>query len=161
MTKCTGAPVEKQGIEESSGSPGPCSPYLLQTAGEPAADALQRPDEADDLAAGGVVQPHGEAPQRAAAIARAAVVLLFRVEDVLAQAVPHLVLVVAFKANESCGEKGCRGRGSRRRPGARSKARWGDCEITGTLGDRNQHLGCHNKGVVLAGCWWWPPHVRF
>lgn len=74
--------------------------HLLQAAGTPAGDAAERPDEADDLSVHGVLDLHVEAAQRAAAVPGAAVVLLFGLVDLLAQAVLYLILVVGLKAEE-------------------------------------------------------------
>lgn len=76
---------------------------LLQAAGEEAGHALERPGDADDLLAKVVQHVDVEGPHGAAALAVQAVVLLHGVEDVLAQAVTHLVLVVALEADQSCG----------------------------------------------------------
>lgn len=86
--------------------------HLLQAAGTPAGDAAERPDEADDLSVHGVLDLHVEAAQRAAAVPGAAVVLLFGLVDLLAQAVLYLILVVGLKAEE-CWPGPERGRGKR------------------------------------------------
>lgn len=81
---------------------------LLQTAGTPAGDASEGPDETDDLPVHVVLDRHVEAAQRAAAVPGAAVVLLLGLVDLLAQTVFDLVLVVRLKPNESCGRAGSR-----------------------------------------------------
>lgn len=81
----------------------------MQAAGTPAGHAAERPDETDDLPVHVVLDLHVEAAQRAAAVPGAAVVLLFGLVDLLAQAVLYLVLVVGLKADECwAGEKGKR-----------------------------------------------------
>lgn len=73
---------------------------LLKAAGAPAGDAAERSDEPHDFAVHVVFDLHVEAAQRPAAVPGAAVVLLFGLVDLLAQAVLDLVLVVGLKADE-------------------------------------------------------------
>ena len=75
----------------------------MQAAGAPAGDAAEGPDQADDLPVVVVLDLHVEAAQRPAAVARAAVVLLLGLVDLLAQAVLDLVLVVGLEAEECWG----------------------------------------------------------
>lgn len=82
----------------------------MQAAGTPAGDAAERPDEADDLAVHVVLDLHVEAAQRAAAVPRAAVVLLLGLVDLLAQAVLDVVLVVGLEADERWTNKAGSGR---------------------------------------------------
>lgn len=79
--------------------------HLLKAARTPAADALEGPDHAQHLAPRGVIQAHGEAAQGSTAVPRATVIHLLCVEELLPHAVMHFILVVALKANESCGAK--------------------------------------------------------
>lgn len=76
---------------------------LLQAAGEEAGHALEGPTDADDLLSKVVQHVDVEGPHGAAALAVQTVVLLHGVEHVLAQAVAHLVLVVALEADQGCG----------------------------------------------------------
>lgn len=73
---------------------------LLQAAGTPAGHAAERPYEADDLSVHVVLDLHVEAAQRAAAVPGAAVVLLFGLVDLLAQAVLYLILVIGLEPDE-------------------------------------------------------------
>lgn len=75
---------------------------LLQTTGEEAGHALERPGDGDDLLSKVIQHMDGEGPHGAAALSVQTVVLLHSVEHVLAQAVAHLVLVVALKADQGC-----------------------------------------------------------
>lgn len=86
---------------------------LLQATREEAGHALERPGDGDDLLPKVVKHVDGEGPHGAAALSVQTVVLLHGVEHVLAQAVPHLVLVVALEADEGCGGKRRRRRGRR------------------------------------------------
>lgn len=72
----------------------------MQAAGTTAAGTAERPNEPDDLAVHVVFDLHVEAAQRAAAVPGAAVVLLFGLVDLLAQAVLYVVLVVGLKADK-------------------------------------------------------------
>lgn len=76
--------------------------HLLQTAGEAAGHALERPVDGDDLLSVVVQDVDGEGPHGAAALTGQAVVLLHGVEHVLAHGVPDLVLVVALEPDKSC-----------------------------------------------------------
>lgn len=73
---------------------------LLQAAGTPAGGAAERPYKTDDLPVRVVLDLHVEAAQRAAAVPRAAVVLLFGLVDLLAQTVFYLILVVGLEPDE-------------------------------------------------------------
>lgn len=75
------------------------STHLLQAAGTPAGDAAERPYEADHFSFHVVLDLHVEAAQRATAVPRAAVVLLFGLVDLLAQAVLYVILVIGLKPN--------------------------------------------------------------
>lgn len=79
--------------------------HLLQAAGAPAGDAAERPDEVDDLSVHVVLDGHVEAAQRAAAVPGAAVVLLFGLVDLLAQAVLDIILVIGLEPDNSWPEK--------------------------------------------------------
>lgn len=72
----------------------------MQAAGTPARDAAERPYETDDLPVHVVLDLHVEAAQRAAAVPGAAVILLFGLVDLLAQAVLYLVLVIGLEPDE-------------------------------------------------------------
>lgn len=74
--------------------------HLLQAAGTPAGNAAERPDESDDFTVHAVLDLHVEAAQRAAAVPRAAVILLLSLVDALAEAVLYVVLIVGLKADE-------------------------------------------------------------
>lgn len=76
------------------------SSHLLEAAGEEAGHALEGPGDGDHLLAEVVQDVDAEGPQGPAALPVQTVVLLHGVEHVLAHGVPHLVLVVAFKADE-------------------------------------------------------------
>lgn len=75
---------------------------LLQAAGEEAGHALERPGDGDDLLTKVVQHVDVEGPHGAAALAVQTVVLLHGVENVLAQTVANLVLVVALEADQGC-----------------------------------------------------------
>lgn len=75
------------------------SEYLLQAAGTPAGDTAERPYEADHFPVHVVLDLHVEAAQRAAAVSGAAVVLLFGLVNLLAQAVLYVILVIGLKPN--------------------------------------------------------------
>lgn len=72
----------------------------MQAAGTPAGHAAERPYEADDLPVHVILDLHVEAAQRATAVPGAAVVFLFGLVDLLAQAVLYLILVVGLEADE-------------------------------------------------------------
>lgn len=74
----------------------------MQAAGTPAGDAAERPYEADHFSVHVVLDLHVEAAQRAAAVPGAAVVLLFGLVDLLAQAVLNVILVIGLKPNYRC-----------------------------------------------------------
>lgn len=77
-----------------------CCTDLLQAAGAPAGDAAVGSDEANHLSVHVVLNFHVETAQRAAAVPGAAVVFLFGVVDLLAQAVLYLILVVGLKTKK-------------------------------------------------------------
>lgn len=72
----------------------------MKTTGAPAGHAAVGPHQPDDLTVIVVLDLHIKATQRAAAVARATVILLLGLVDLLAQAVLDLILVVGLKADE-------------------------------------------------------------
>lgn len=74
--------------------------HLLQTAGEQAGHAVERPGHGDDLLAVVVQDVDGEGAHGAAALPVQTVVLLHGVEHVLAHDVTDFVFVVALEADE-------------------------------------------------------------
>lgn len=72
----------------------------MQAAGAPAGDAAERSDQPDDFTVHVVFDLHVKAAQRPAAVPGAAVVLLFGLVDLLAQAVLYFILVVGLKADK-------------------------------------------------------------
>lgn len=87
-------------IEISSTDTTTVCTHLLQAAGTPAGNTAEWSDETDDFTVHAVLDLHVEAAQRAAAIPRAAVVLLLSLVDALAKAVLYVVLIVGLEADK-------------------------------------------------------------